>query len=83
MRYVYSLGAKCVVRDPVVPQKALFKNSKQSAVQPKLIETSGIVAAGAIVASILNDGPMEFSVSSAKTKSPPALVEWSKVLIST
>ena len=76
----YTLGVDCVRGDPYELPNMFSLMAQKSSFEPIHFETNRIVAASAVVAALLADKPLEFSVSSAKGTQLLSMVEWMDVL---
>jgi hypothetical protein len=76
----YTLGVECFLGDPVEMPNFLTQFSLRSSFEPAIFETNRIVAASAVVASMLHDSSVEFTVSSAKGTKPPTIQDWRTIL---
>jgi hypothetical protein len=76
----FTLGAECVKGDPVDFPNMLTLMTTKSSFDPSPFETNRIVAAGAAVAALLAEEPVEFTVSSAKGMELMSMDDWLGVL---
>jgi hypothetical protein len=76
----YTLGFDCARGDPFELPNLFSLIAQRSSFEPIHFETNRIVAASAVVAALLIDEPMEFTVSSAKGTQLLSLAELTEVL---
>jgi hypothetical protein len=75
----FTLGAHVVARD-VPMANGLQQTMNKGSFEPKPDESNRIVVAGAMVAAMLADKPIDISVGCAKGEMPPTLQEWNDIL---
>ena len=75
----YTLGPDVVAGD-VKPSSGLQYKLKESSFEAASDESNRIVVAGAMVAAMQYDKPVEISVGCSKAQMPPTLEEWSLIL---
>ena len=75
----FTLGAHVVAGD-VKPSNGIQQTLNRGSFDPKFDESNRIVVAGAMVAAMLHDTPVDVSVGSAKAEMPPTTDEWFKIL---
>mmetsp|Transcript_8247 Transcript_8247/g.14951 ORF Transcript_8247/g.14951 Transcript_8247/m.14951 type:complete len:337 (+) Transcript_8247:24-1034(+) len=75
----FTLGAYVVAGD-VPMANGLQQTMNKGSFEPKPNESNRIVVAGAMVAAMLADKPIDISVGCAKGEMPPSLQEWNDIL---
>jgi hypothetical protein len=73
------LGIEVFPGDPLEMPNVFTQLTRRSSFEPARFETNRIVAASAVVASILHDTSVEFTVSSAAGTKAPTLQDWQTV----
>lgn len=76
----FTVGAEVEQGDAIDLPNAISQMATKSSFEPRRGETNRIVAAGATVAALLQDKPMEISVSSTKSEQLPTMKEWNQML---
>ena len=78
----FTVGAEVEQGDPIDLPNAISQMATKSSFEPRRGETNRIVAAGATVAALMHDKPMEISVSSTKSEQLPTMEDWNQMLSS-
>lgn len=78
----FTLGPHVVAGD-VKPSSGLQYTMNKSSFEPKSDESNRIVVAGAMVAAMQYDKPVDISVGCAKAEMPPTQQEWELILATT
>ena len=76
----FTLGVDCVKGDPFEFPNMFSLMTLKASFDPGPGETNRIVAASAVVAALLAEEPLEFSVGSAAGKELLGMEEWSEIL---
>lgn len=76
----FTLGIDVVKGDPLELPNMFTLMASKSSFDPSPVETNRIVVAGATVAALLAEEPIEFSVSAAKGMELPSMEQWSEAL---
>lgn len=76
----YTLGADCTLGDCIELPNIFAQMGTKSSFDPCPSDSNRIVVAAGAVAAALKEGPIEFSVGSAKADHPPSSHEWTEIL---
>jgi len=76
----YTLGAACSQGDTIELPNMMTLMGTKSSFDPCEYDSNRVAVAGAVVASILADKPLEFSVSSASAVEPLSMEQWKEAL---
>jgi hypothetical protein len=76
----FSLGADCTKGDTIEFPNPFAKMNTKASFDPSPSDTNRVVLAGAIVAAMQHEKPVELSVSTEKGEEPPTAEAWEELL---